>query len=102
MIGFPKHLNSKFDYEYVKDNFPRQEWEHLYKGMLDEEKAWFCVKKLDPNESGYNDTDRKVIEFLNNEGEIERYQYEFLNDPNSTMALIGYNKEEIINILETF
>lgn len=26
MVGFPKHLNTKEDYMYIKENFPTEQW----------------------------------------------------------------------------
>lgn len=99
MKGFPKHLNSKYDYEYVRKNFPREEWEPLFQGLLEEKKAWFCTKKLDNDELGYKDDQRKVVECENTDGAKERYQYELLDNPNSTMILLGYTESEIRGFL---
>lgn len=30
MIGFPKHLNSKADYLYIRENFSKDKWKPYY------------------------------------------------------------------------
>ena len=35
MKGYPKNLNTKFDYLYVKENFKRELWEKDFQNLLD-------------------------------------------------------------------
>lgn len=53
MIGFPKNLNTKADYEYVRQHFTPELWRPKFQELLDTEKDWFFVKELTSRESGY-------------------------------------------------
>ena len=35
MRGYPKNLNTKKDYEYVRANFPAEEWKPDWQKLLD-------------------------------------------------------------------
>ena len=98
MIGFPKTLNSKFDYEFVRENFPRAQWEPKFKALLAEKDAWYCTSELAAGENGINDDAHKVVESTQ-DGETVRYQYGLLPDPNSEMKKIGYTEDELKEIL---
>ena len=65
MKGFPKHLNSKQDYIYIRENFPDEQWKPVWQGLLGGQKNWFCVGKLDSKEAGITDSTHKIIESVN-------------------------------------
>ena len=46
MKGYPKNLNTKFDYLYVKENFKKDLWEKDFQNLLDTRMDWFFVKNL--------------------------------------------------------
>ena len=52
MKGYPKNLNTKFDYLYVKENFKKDLWEKDFQNLLDTRMDWFFVKNLDSQEEG--------------------------------------------------
>ena len=89
MVGYPKNLNTKEDYEYVRNNFPKNEWKKDFKALLDEEKDWFNVGETD---SGIIDDTHKVIK---DEQTKKAYQYELQVNPNCKMYRIGYTREEV-------
>ena len=97
MIGFPKHLNSRADFEYVKENFP-DKWRPLYQSLLDERNQWFNLGKLADGEEGVEDATHKVI-VSDMQGVTERYQYEFRLDPNCNLIRLGYTVEEVEALL---
>jgi hypothetical protein len=94
MKGYPKHLNTKQDYEYVRKNFPKRKWEKDFKALLESEKAWQMTKELDSKEVGLEDKTHKVVE-----SEDIRTQMELKDDPNSKMRRLGYTREDIEKIL---
>ena len=89
MVGYPKFLNTKEDYEYVRNNFPKNEWEKDFKALLDGEKDWFNVGETD---NGIIDDTHKVIK---DEQTGKTYQYELQVNPNCKMHRIGYTREEV-------
>lgn len=100
MIGLPKHLNSKVDYLYVKDNFPRKEWAEKFQNLLDERMQWFNIGKLDKKEDGITDDTHKIIE-NQEQGEqlAEYYQYELKEDQNCQLYKLGFTVKEVESIL---
>ena len=100
MRGYPKHYNSKFDYEYARKNFPKSEWEPAFKALLAEQKIWICTSTIADGGSGIEDDDHKIVENTEMDKTITRYQYERIDDPNGLMAQLGYTADEVTKILE--
>ena len=46
MVGYPKSLKTKEDYEYVRNNFPKEMWKKDFQALLDSSYDWFFVEKL--------------------------------------------------------
>ena len=95
MKGFPKHLNSKADYEYIRNNFPDSMWKPAWQALLDGEKNWFNTGKLESKEDGVKNRSHKVVEATNNDNGTEYYQYELQADPNCEMVRLGFTKAEV-------
>ena len=100
MIGFPKNLNSKFDYEYIRGNFPKEKWIGLFQNLLNERMQWFNIGKLDKKEDGITDDTHKIIE-NQEQGEqlAEYYQYELKEDQNCQLYKLGFTVKEVESIL---
>ena len=43
MQGFPKTLNTREDYEYVRLNFAKELWAPEFQALLDSNYGWFFV-----------------------------------------------------------
>ena len=99
MQGFPKHLNSKFDYEYVRQNFPKAQWAPLFEELLAGQKVWICTGVLAETETGIEDAIHKIVESEAMDKTIVRYQYDYVADENCRMNRLGYTTEEINGIL---
>lgn len=95
MRGFPKKLNSKFDYIYIKENFPDDKWKPAWKALLDEYKNWFFTENLASASDGITDDTHKVVVDKNEAGKDEFYQYELRVDPSSDMIRLGFTESEI-------
>lgn len=103
MRGYPKFLNTKEDYEYVRANFPREEWEKDFKALLDMQQEWFFVKELGEGEIGVSDDTHKIEvspSTSNPDGKAHSYQYELRYNPQCLMARLGYTEAEVKAILE--
>jgi hypothetical protein len=94
MKGYPKHLNTKQDYEYVRKNFPKRKWEKDFQALLESEKAWQVTKSLTKEENGVVDNTHKVID-----AEDVRVQMELKVDLNSRIKQLGYSRENVEAIL---
>ena len=98
MKGYPKCLNSKDDYLYVKDNFSRDEWAGDFQALLDSVKDWFFVEMLESEEAGLTDDTHKVV--VNEEGEGDNAtktyaQYELKENPAAKIFRLGFTTEEV-------
>jgi len=99
MRDYPKYLNTKFDYEYVRQYFPREKWEASYRDLLADSRKWLKVRELEKEEDGKIDSTHKIIpnREMDKNGEeiIVYYQYEFKLDPNCKLLRLGMKVEDI-------
>ena len=98
MKGYPKHLNTKEDYEYVRQNFSKEVWEEDFKNLLDTQYDWFFEKELAEGEEGIIDTTHKVVE-NEQDGKETRSQYKWDYNPFCKLTRIGYTEQEVQDIL---
>lgn len=97
MKGFPKHLNSKFDYLYIKENFPADLWKPAWERLLQERQKWFDMGIIDEGE-GISDDTHRVETFENKEDggtRKELHQFELKNDMSSDFFKFGFTVEEV-------
>ena len=102
MVGYPKHLNTKEDYLYVKNNFPKSIWLDDFKKLLAMHREWFFVKELATKEEGTEDSTHKVVDTTEQDGDvtITKYaQFEYKVNPNSKLLSIGFTEEEVKAII---
>ena len=98
MKGFPKHLNTKADYEYIKANFDRELWLPEYQKLLESYKDWFFIKELESEEEGITDDTHKVV--VSEQDDKTTYsQYELQENPNAKLFRIGYTVSEVEQIV---
>jgi len=102
MVGFPKHLNTKEDYEYVRTHFPKSEWEEHFQALLDDMNDWFFDSYLEDGDTGITDSTHKVLEEEREDSEDKkRAQYVYRYNPTCTLAQIGYTEAEVKAILNS-
>ena len=97
MVGFPKFLNTKEDYEFVRANFPKEQWESDFKALLNERYEWFNLGEIEGE--GVTDDTHKVVEDKRDDETVVRYQYEYKENENARIYRLGYTVEEVENIL---
>ena len=94
MIGFPKHLNSKEDYFYVKNNFPLAQWKPLFQALINNQQQWFNTGTI--TGAGITDATHKVVtDPTMGDMPVVSYQYELKNDPNCTLLQLGFTVDEV-------
>ena len=93
----PKHMNSKFDYIYVRDNFPEEVWRPYWQSILDESKVWVDIGEIDEANSVTDATHKVEVFTINKDGKEKRsvHQYELRVDPSSDMIRLGFTEEEV-------
>lgn len=96
MQGFPKYLNSKADYLYIRDNFPKDKWQPFFQSLLDDHIQWFNTGEI-AGEGVTDDTHKVVANEMN--GETHKYQYELKEDVNCVLYRLGFTVEEVEKLL---
>ncbi len=97
MKGYPKNLNTKEDYEFVRKNFTKEDWKQDFQDILNTQKAWFNSGEIEVGKSGVEDGSHKVV---TDEKTGKKYQYEYKDDPDCKMVRIGYTAAEIEEIMK--
>ncbi len=101
MQGTPKHLNTKEDYEYLRQNFPAEIWRPRFESLLAERMQWFNTGALAEGDSGQTDASHKVIEDAGMGGAAAtRYQFELQENDNCLLYRLGYTVAEVERLLE--
>lgn len=100
MRGFPKRLNTKFDYLYIRENFSADKWAPAWRALLSENKNWFFTGKVKNESDGLSDSNHRVEAGKSVDGETEYYQYEYMVDPSSDMVKMGFTEDEINDALK--
>ena len=113
MKGYPKHLNSKADYYFVKDNFPREMWLKDWQKLIDTKKAWFMGDEVDAGKGIEDDTHRviamtdskatqELIDSAKTDEEkakiepvVKYYQQELKVNPMCDMLTLGFTEDEV-------
>lgn len=101
MRGYPKHLNTRADYEYVRRNFDRSFWEKDFLNLLNTTHEWYKTGVLLPEDIGIEDETHQVVKDLNDDGTETgiSYQLELKLNPKARIFQLGYTIEEVENIL---
>lgn len=94
MVGYPKHLNTKADYEFVRKNFHKEMWERAFRSLLDTRYDWFNEGEVSGD--GISDETHKVV--IDEQSGV-KYQYVYKENPNCRMNQLGYTEDEIKAIL---
>lgn len=101
MKGFPKHLNSKEDYLYIKDNFEKTLWLPEFQKLLDSMKDWVYIKQLDNEANGITDETHKVISFEDlTTKQLTYAQYELQVIPTAKIFQLGFSVQEVQSIID--
>ena len=96
MKGFPKHCNSKADYEYIKQHFSDEQWKLEYQKLLDTQKAWLPVKAVTEKDVVVENNTNRVTDIRDiDEKLISRVHEQYTIDPNSKMLRLGFTEKEV-------
>jgi len=100
MKGFPKHLNSKFDYYYIKDNFPESKWKPYWQLLLDDRFRWMDDHELEDPSEGIVDETHRIEERTSTNPETGEevtvyIQQEYKKNPGSNFWRMGFTLEEV-------
>ena len=90
MIGNPKYLNTRFDYEYVKDNFDN--WRDYWQELYDSRMIWANVELVG---EGTEDDTHRLIQSQDMEGNQITIQQQYRVDQNAKLFRIGFTEGEV-------
>lgn len=96
MVGYPKTLNTKADYEFVRKNFPKDKWGKDFQNLLDTRLAWFNTGVIVDGQTGVTDDTHKVVE---DEQTKQKYQYVYKENEGAKIFSIGYTVDEVEKII---
>lgn len=103
MRGNPKHLNSKFDYEYVKEHCEVSYWLPRWKGLLEGRYAWVPQGEIESEEAGITDDNHRVeVSTMTDENGEEKTTYTQLAreiNPYSQFERLGFTEEEVVQAI---
>lgn len=101
MVGFPKHLNSRRDYEnIVKDFGYCDEVKAAYQALLATDKHYvFDCELGDGEEPDGSEPEYKVILENSGDGMAKRVQYRLTDNPNSKLKKLGFTPEEVLEVI---
>ena len=104
MKGFPKHLNSKYDYYYIKENFPAKKWKPKWQLLLDERYRWLDTGTLEKEEDGIVDDTHRVSSYTTTDTETGEektvyVQQEYTKNPGADFWRMHFTEEEVLKAL---
>ena len=92
MKGLPKHLNTKEDYIWLKENYDRSYWQEPFQNLLDTRFDWFMI-----SESEYvEDENHKIV---HDDQEDKDSYFEYRENPNALIFQLGFTVSEVEEIL---
>ena len=94
MNGFPKHLDRKADYEYIKANFDESQWKPCWQELLDNKYQWFSTGNIE-KDKGVTDATHKVEASKDMDGNDVYTQYEYRENPLCDMNRLGFTEDEV-------
>jgi hypothetical protein len=91
MEGLARHLNTKFDYEYVREN--QDNWKDYWQTLYDDRLIWDNVELTG---EGITDATHRLIESQDTEtNEPITIQQELKLDTNCKLFRLGFTVEEV-------
>ena len=100
MVGFPKHLNSRQDYEnIVKDFGYCLEVKAAYQALLNTDKHYVRDRELGDDEQPDGSEPKYRVLNEGQNGTTKRVQYKLVDNPNSKLKQLGFTPEEVLEVI---
>jgi hypothetical protein len=100
MRGFPKHLNTKADYEYVRTKFSEEQWGPAWQALQDSRFVWETTGIVALEKDGKTDDTHRTIAAQDEDGKAEFHQQELTEDKNARLFRLGFTVEDVEKVLE--
>ena len=95
MKGYPHWLNTRYDYEYVAENFEPNLWKPDWQALLDDIMQWQFVSDLASRDEGIEDATHRIEESDRGDGVIVYEQWEYKKDDHARLYRLGFTEEEV-------
>lgn len=96
MVGYPHTLNTREDYEFVRQYFPKEKWQADFQNLLDSMYQWYNTGTIASEADGKtDDTHKVVVDESRNDGTKTYYQYEKKIDENCKLYRLGYTEAQV-------
>jgi len=95
MMGFPRVLTTRFDYDYIRANFQPNEWRPAFQKLLDGEYIWQMIGELAAGDAGIADETHRV-ETSERDGVTSRYQFVLDVDGSCAMLRAGLTHDDVV------
>ncbi len=106
MRDLPKHLNTKFDYYYIKDCglFSREQWAPAWEALLKNRQTWQDLGALADGDEGTTDDTHRVESFTERDNETDEektvlHQFELRDNPAHPFFRLGFTEDEVLEAL---
>lgn len=101
MYGFPKHLNSRVDYENIVRDFGYcSEVKAAYQALLNTDKHYIFDRVLATGEQPDGpEPEYRVMEERMPDGTIKRVQFKLIDNPNSKLKQLGFARHEVEEVI---
>jgi hypothetical protein len=94
MIGDARYLNTRYDYEYVREH--QDNWKDYYQELYDTRLIWDNVELVG---DGVTDATHRLVQSQDEEENLIIIQQELLLDANCKLFRLGFTIEEVELIL---
>lgn len=111
MVGFPKNLNTKYDFEYVREHLDelggetaKEQLKAEYQGLIEGSTCWYTDKELASESEGVTDDTHKIITSVEGSGDnvLTKYtQMVLKTNEQAKIFRIGYTVAEVENLIAT-
>ena len=111
MVGFPKNLNTKYDFEYVREHLDelggetaKAQLKAEYQALIEGSTCWYPDKELASEAEGVTDDTHKVISEQVGTGDeaITKYrQMVCRTNEDAKIFRIGFTVSEVENLIKS-
>lgn len=101
MYGFPKHLNSRSDYENIIRDFGYcAEVKAAYQALLNTDRHYIFDRELATGEQPDGpEPEYRVTEEHMPDGAVKRMQFKLVDNPNSKLKQFGFTAQEVEEVI---
>lgn len=111
MVGFPKNLNTKYDFDYVREHLDelggdtaKEKLKAEYQALIDGSTCWYTGEEVASVEAGVTDDTHKVVtetEGVGDDAKTKYVQMVLKTNEDAKIFRLGYSVAEVENLIAT-